>query len=601
LQLRERKAPIHLSKKWHRMIKEIYNLKIFFITVIILVAAGLTNGQQVNTDNQFKLAVNLYQSGEYSDALPVFQKIAAQLPFNSRTTIASLFAGKCYLQMNDLNSAEQSFQNFLQNYPQSEYVDEAHLALVKVFYKQEDYKSAFEQVLWLVSNAKLSGYRSYAESVGKSISINDLDQHQLKTFYDISSDSTVKPYILLQLAQKQENEGNFNRASETYNEVITLYPGSGQKSEAEDALQRLEKRENEYKSETFLGVLLPLTDYSTGEENTPAVEILEGIKFATAEYNRNHDSKIGLIIRDTEHDSLKISRIADELSLIPAVKAIIGPIFSDEVRATITDFRNSGIPIISPTATDNDLVKLSNFFFQANPSFFMRARVMAQYVYFVTGKRKISVLNAIEGYSPLLASIFTEEFKNLGGEIIKSRTYTSGSFDLTGPVSDIAADSLVMEGIYVPLSNKIDAAPLLSQMVQQKINTSIFGNQDWFYAKGFETSSALSDQLSFTSDYFIDYNETSFNTFSKNFIEQTGRDMNRNVLYGYDTAEYLLKIIDAGADTRASLISSMESGVEVKGYHNNIAFGKNHINRFLNIVRYSDGKFELIDRFKAGE
>jgi len=533
--------------------------------------------------------------------LPVFQKIATQLPFNSKSTIAYIFTGKCYLQMNDLNSAEQSFQNFLQKYPQSEYVDEAHLALVKVFYKQEDYKAAFEQILWLVSNAKLSGYRTYAESVGKSIAVNDLEPHQLKTFYDLSSDSTVRPYILLQLAQKQENEGNFNRASETYQDVIALYPGSSQKTEAETALQRLESRKNEYKSETLLGVLLPLTDFSTGEENTAAKEILEGIKFAAAEYNNYHDEKIGLIIRDTEHDSLKISRIADELSLIPAVKAIIGPIFSDEVRATLTDFSNSGIPIISPTATDNDLVKLSDYFFQANPSFFMRARGMAQYIYFVTGKRKISVLNAIEGYSPLLASIFTEEFIKLGGEIIKNRMYTSGSFDLTGPVSDIASDSLEMEGIYVPLSNKIDAAPLLSQMVQQKINTSIFGNQDWFYAKGFETSSVLSDLLSFTSDFFIDYNDTSFNTFSKNFIEQTGIDMNRNVLYGYDTAEYLLQIINAGADTRASLISSMESGVEVKGYHNNIAFGKNHINRFLNIVRYSDGKFELIDRFKAGE
>lgn len=583
------------------MIKEIYNVKIFLIAVFILFTGRLLYGQQDNTDNRFKLALNLYQSGEYSEALPIFEKIATQLPFNTKTTIAYLFIGKSYLQMNDLRSAEQSFQDFIEKYPKSEYIDEAHLALVKVFYKQEDYNSAYEQILWLVSNAKLSGYRDYAESVGKSIAINDLEQHQLKTFYDINPDSTIKPYILLQLANKQENEGNFNRAAQTYREIITLYPFSGQKTEAEDALQRLELRKNEYKSETLLGVLLPLTDFSTGEENTAAEEILEGIKFATAEYNRNHDNKVGLIIRDTENDSLKISRIADELSLIPAVKAIIGPIFSDEVRATLIDFRNSGIPIISPTATDNDLVHLSDDFFQANPSFYMRAKVMAQYIYFVTGKRKISVLNAVQGYSPLLASIFAEEFRKLGGEIIKNRTYTSGSFDLTAPVSDISADSLIMEGIYVPLSNKMDAAPLLSQMVQQKINTSIFGNQDWFYAKGFETSSALSDQLSFTSDYFIDYNDSSFNTFSKNFIEQTGMDMNRNVLYGYDAAEYLLTIIDSGADTRTSLISLMESGVEVKGYHNNIAFGKDHINRFLNIIRYSDGKFELTDRFKAGE
>ena len=70
-------------------------------------------------------------------------------------------------------------------------------------------------------------------------------------------------------------------------------------------------------------------------------------------------------------------------------------------------------------------------------------------------------------------------------------------------------------------------------------------------AKGFESASVLSNKLSFTSDYFIDYNDTSFNTFSKEFITQTGIDPNRNVLYGFDTANYLLTLINSGAESRS--------------------------------------------------
>ena len=574
---------------------------LFLIFVLIPGFGNLLYGQQYSIDNNFKLAVDLYQSGEYSDALPIFQKIALNLPYNPKTTISYLFLGKSYLRMNDLHNSGKYLQDFLEKFPASQYSDEAHLALAKVFYEQENYKEAFEELLHLVSAAKLPGYKTYAESLGRTLAMNNLELSQVKIFSDISSDSTSKAYTLLLLAQKQESEGNYNAASGTYQQIINNFPGSKQSAEAQKILNRLEHQKNEYKSENLLGVLLPLTDSKTGLSNITANEILEGIKYSVAEYNSNHDQKIGLVIRDTENDSLIIQGIAGELSMIPAIKAIIGPVFSGEVRETLYDFRNSGIPIISPTATDNDLVKLSDYFFQANPSFYMRAKVMAQYIYFVTGKRKIGVLNAIQGYSPLLASIFADEFKKLGGEIIDNRTYSSGSFDLTEPVSAIAADSTILEGIYVPLSSKIDAAPLLSQMVQQSINTSIFGNQDWFYAKGFETSSALSDQLSFTSDFFIDYNDTSFISFSKNFVEQTGIDINRNVLYGYDTAEYLLTLIDSGADTRSSLVSTMESGIEVKGFHNNIAFGREHINSFLNIVRYSDGKFELLDRFKSGE
>ena len=576
-------------------------LLIMLLTAALFLPAEPILGQQSNIDSQFKLAVDLYQSGEYNDALPIFEKIATQLPYNSKTTIAYLFTGKTYLGMNELGPAKKYLQEFLEKFPESSYSDEAHLALVKVFYKQENYKDAFEEILHLISNAQLSGYKDYAESLGKTLAVNYLGMHEINTFNDITTDSTLKPYLLLVLALKQESDGNYRQSVNTCKELINNYPTSDQSDDAKKLLSKLEMLKDEYGSQNLLGVLLPLTDSKTGSQNAAANEILAGIKFAASEYNKNHNSKIGLVIRDTENDSLVISGIAEELSMIPAIKAVIGPIFSDEVRATLVDFRNSGIPVISPTATDNDLVDLSENFFQANPSFYMRAKVMAQYIYFVTGKRKISVLNSIQGYSPLLASIFAEEFQKLGGEIVKNRTYSSGSFDLNNPVSSIASDSLILDGIYVPLSSKIDAAPVLSQMVQYNINTSIFGNQDWFYAKGFETSSVLSDQLSFTSDFYIDYNDTSFNSFSHDFTEETGTDINRNVLYGYDTAEYLLTLIDAGADTRSSLISSMESGIEVKGYHNYIAFGKEHINRFLNIVRYSDGKFELVDRFKAGE
>ena len=583
------------------MIKKNTILAVFLTASFMLLLNSFSFGQQSNIDNQFKLAVDLYQSGEFSDALPVFQKIALQTAFNSKTTIAYLFIGKTYLQMNELESAKKYLQDFLEKFPMSSYNDEAHLALVKVFYKQENYKDAFEEILHIVSNAKLSGYKTYAESVGRTLALNYLEMHQIKTYRDITTDSTAKPYLLLIIAQKQVREGNYRQAASSCNELMKNYPESDQETDANKLLHKLETLKDEYRSQSLLGVLLPLTDSRTGARNSTANEILAGIKFSAAEYNKSHDNKIGLVIRDTKNDSSVISDIAEELILIPSIKAVIGPIFSDEVRATLVDFHNSGIPIISPTATDNDLVDLSENFFQANPSFYMRAKVMAQYVYYVAGKRKLSVLNAIQGYSPLLASIFAEEFQKLGGEIIKNRTYSSGSFDLNNPVSSIASDSLTLEGIYVPLSSKIDAAPVLSQMVQYDLNTSIFGNQDWFYAKGFETSSVLSDQLSFTSDFYIDYNDTSFNSFSHDFTEETGSDINRNVLYGYDTAEYLMTIIDAGADTRPSLIASMESGIEVKGFHNNIAFGKEHINRFLNIVRYSDGKFELVERFKSGE
>ncbi len=61
---------------------------------------------------------------------------------------------------------------------------------------------------------------------------------------------------------------------------------------------------------------------------------------------------------------------------------------------------------------------MSKNFYQANPTIFSRGKIFAQYIYFVENKRKLAILNSIEGYSPLLAASFTQEFEKLGGKIV---------------------------------------------------------------------------------------------------------------------------------------------------------------------------------------
>lgn len=579
-----------------------YNKQRIFLLVIILISASFLHAQSDSEiDKQFDRAVNLYQSGDYTKALLIFKKIAIQLPYNQKTTAAYIFIGKTYMQTNDFPSARRYLQDFLDNYPDSKYKDEAYLIFAKINYMGEDYKNAFEYLLKVAADSSQPGNQKYSVSLGEKLAVNYIGKSDLIKYNDTTSNSSLKAYLLLLIGEKEQSENDFDGASQTFKELIDKYPDSEFSVKARKLIKKTVIQNREAIPENLIAILLPLHNESTGEKIEAAGEVLEGIKYAAAVYNREHENKIGLLIKDTGSDSAKISEICKEINSFPEVKAIIGPIFSNEVRYTLEDFKNSEIPIISPTATDNDLPGLSKNFFQANPSFAMRGKVIAQYIYYVTGKRNMGILNAAQGYSPLLATAFMNEFQKLGGKIIVSSTYNSGSYDLSQPVSALAVDSAELDGIYIPLSNKMDAASLLSQLVKDQINKPLYGNQDWFFAKGFETSSELSNQLSFTSDFFIDYTDSSFISFSKEFTQQTGTDIDRNVLYGYDTANYLLNLFDNGAESRSALIHMMESGIEVKGYHNNIAFGMEHTNKFLNIIRYKEGKFELVDHFKSGD
>ena len=318
--------------------------------------------------------------------------------------------------------------------------------------------------------------------------------------------------------------------------MIRSYPESAEYNEAK---KLMDYSYSSKPAKTVIGVMLPLETNSAGEYNTQsAAEILEGIKFAVDEFNKLRSDKIGLLIRDTKKDVNQIKNIKEEFTSLNSLVAILGPIFSNEVRATLEEFDDYDIPIISPTATDDDLTSISHNFFQANPSFSVRGKIMAQYVFYVENKRIVSVMNSIEGYSPILAASFMNEFEKLGGKVVKKESFKNDYTDFSGPISKIYSDSLTIEGIYIPLSDNSVTPLIFSELIKYGMKIPLYGNQDWFTAKGFETAPEISNNLVFESDYFVDFNSEIYKNFSEQYNAITGKDVNRNVLYGYDAAKY---------------------------------------------------------------
>ena len=178
-------------------------------------------------------------------------------------------------------------------------------------------------------------------------------------------------------------------------------------------------------------------------------------------------------------------------------------------------------------------------------------------------------------------------------------TYRKDNYDFSSQITKIKSVAKQIEGIYVPLSDKSDASILLSQLYSGGIDLPIYGNQDWYLVKDIESVSSLSNKLTFTSDYFIDFQDSSFDVFSKSFSALAGYQPGRNVLYGYDTGKYILTILRNINNSRSNIKMKMISGVISNGYHNNISFDSKRINKYINIVRFRDGIFELVDKFRS--
>jgi len=573
-----------------------FNFKMLLF--IIVFSSFISFSQNNNPD--FEKAVKLFEERKYYEALALFESVLVKYPENSNATAAIIFKGKALLALNKINDAKTTTADFLNKYPSSSYVEEARLLLAKIYLDEKDYFKSINQLLSIILESDSIIYINEAVSSSEDLALQYLTDSELKSIYKSYKNDNVKSFLLLLTAKVQIDKNEFEDALTTLNELIKLYPDSNFKNEAESLKTQISQRENLSESnETNICVMLPLSGSPSNEAPSVSKEILEGIKFALDEFNKDRDDKIGLIIKDTENNRNKIINIKNEIVNDPSVKLVIGPVFSSEVEVALQEFKTTDIPIISPTATDNDLTLINENFFQANPNFVIRAKAMAQHIFYVENKRSMAVLNSIDGYSPLLAAEFIKEFERLGGKIIKKYTYKSGN--LSSGIRIDSTDLISAEGLYIPLADKSDAPLILSQLVQNNINLSLYGNQDWFLAKGFETSPELSNKMTFESDYFIDYNNSDYQNFSKNFLVRTKIDVNRNVLYGYDTAKYILTILRNISRDRKNIKTKMGSGITVNGFHNNISFNDDHVNIFINIIRYNEGYFELVDKFKVGK
>jgi branched-chain amino acid transport system substrate-binding protein len=564
--------------------------------IFILILPFFSLFPQQDYETRFNLALNYYDTQQYEKALEYFNNLSSEEP-NDFSTISNLFAGKSLLKLSRYQEAADLLNNFIDRYKDSRYKDEAHLNLANALLGQGKHFETVKELMLLAQSTDEDHYRSEALAGIENISLSNLSLPVIKELNELWAPPAIEQEMKLIIAKANIRDGNFNEALTLLNSIST----SEQEFNLEIDSLRLLMPQDGNEGNMLIALLAPFSGNLSSELLIAALDVVEGIKFAFSEHNRNNPDKIGLIIRDTKSNRESIKNLRSELHTNFNIKAILGPVFSSEVRDAVQEFAGSNLPMISPTATDNDLIQLNEYFFQANPPFGIRGNIIAQYIYYVENKRRIGVLNSIDGYSPLLAAVFKEEFESLGGTITASQSYKSNSFNLSNPIRELSSAGRDMEGIYLPLADKADAPVILSQLLQSNLNLTLYGNQDWMNASGFEASSELSNKLTFTSDHFIDYDDPEYQRFSREFFARTKIAANRSVLYGYDAAKYLIEIIKKGNTQRETIKSAMESGLIIEGFHNNISFDTRRMNTFLNIIRYRNGKFELIDKFKCSK
>jgi Periplasmic binding protein len=186
-----------------------------------------------------------------------------------------------------------------------------------------------------------------------------------------------------------------------------------------------------------IGVALPMFN----ESEDPAkkqlgVEILDGIKFALTEYSRNTSVKITLDVLDTRRDPVVASDIIRSFGEDEKVIGVIGPVFSSELSESALNGPQFSLPIISPTATGDDLATSYNYVFQLNPSYEVRGKLMAEYLIQKSGFKNFAVIYE-ESYGESFRKHFVNEATRLGGKVLISESYKKDPKEINDVIGKI--------------------------------------------------------------------------------------------------------------------------------------------------------------------
>lgn len=183
-----------------------------------------------------------------------------------------------------------------------------------------------------------------------------------------------------------------------------------------------------------------------------------GADMAVEEINnsgRLGDVKIELIKEDTEGQADKAKTAIQKLVKQDKVAAIVGPQASSEMIAAADITQESGVPMVSATATNPKATEEGDTLFSVAYTDTYQGERLGQYIA-KQGRKKVAFLfNSDNPYSTGAKDAVKSKLKALGVDVVAEEAYSKGATDFNGQLQRIksaGADALVLPEEFGPIT-----------------------------------------------------------------------------------------------------------------------------------------------------
>lgn len=187
--------------------------------------------------------------------------------------------------------------------------------------------------------------------------------------------------------------------------------------------------------------------------------------------------RIDLVIEDDKGSPELAATIAARLINEEKVFALIAGGSSSISLAAAPKAQASGVPMISPSATNTAVTQVGDYIFRACFIDPFQGQVMARFAAHTLGAKKAAVLLDFNSpYSRDLREYFESSFIKFAGEIVSEQSYNQGDRDFRGQLN--AIQTAQPDVIYIP-GYYADVAVIAKQARALGITQPLLGGDGW--------------------------------------------------------------------------------------------------------------------------
>ncbi|HHU39101.1 MAG TPA: ABC transporter substrate-binding protein [Propionibacterium sp.] len=320
----------------------------------------------------------------------------------------------------------------------------------------------------------------------------------------------------------------------------------------------------------------------SGDVATYGQANVQGIEMAAEEINAagGVDGKqINLIKYDTKSDTAEATTLATKLMTQDKVVAVIGPATSGATKATLPVAGQNKIPVISPSATADDVTVddkgVKEYAFRTCYSDSFQGTAAAEYaVKKFSAKKAVILRDSSNDYSKGLADAFRTTFTEGGGEIVSEDAYAKAADNFNAVMTKFKGQEF--DVIYLP-GYYTEAGKAIKQARDLGITQPILGGDGFDSPVLGEQAGAQLKDVYFTNHYSSEDQDPKVQEFITAFKAKHNTDPNAFNALGYDTMKFVADAVGrASEQTGEGVQKALAETKDFEGVTGTFSVDENH-------------------------